>query len=44
MKKIVGLLLPILSICVGASKKDFRPYLRGNAINKQAKKIVFAAK
>ena len=44
MKKIVGLLLLILSICVfGASKTDFRPYLKGNAANKQAKKIVFAA-
>ena len=45
MKKIVALLLLILSICVfGAQKVDYRPYLKGNTANKQAKNIVFAAR
>ena len=41
MKKLVLLLLFIISVfSFGA---NFKPYLKGNAANKQSKKIVFSA-
>ena len=44
MKKIVVLLLVILSVCsFGAVKTNLKPYLKGNTTNKETKKILFSA-